>query len=55
MKSLSYLGVVLVMIMSLFYAYKTWQNGEPRWNFLILGCGIAILLAVNLLVKRKNS
>lgn len=54
LKAISYLGVILVMVMSLAYAYKSWQSGDTKWNFLILGCGIAILLSVNLLVKKKR-
>jgi len=53
-RSLSYFGVLLVMVMSLTYAYTSWQDGTPKWNFLVLGMGIAILLTMNLLVKKRK-
>lgn len=54
LRSLSYLGVTLVMIISLYYSYISWAKGEPKWNFTILGFGIAILLTINLMVKKKD-
>ena len=53
LKYLSYLGVTVVMALSAAYFYKTWQRDEPRWYFMILAIGIAILLSYNLLSKKR--
>lgn len=50
---LSYVGLTIVMIASLMYTFKTYENGAPKWNFMILGFGIAILLGMNLIKRRK--
>ncbi len=54
LRSLSYTGVTLVMVISLYYFYTSWVKGEPKWNFMILGFGIAILLTINLLTKKRD-
>lgn len=54
LRTLSYIGVTLVMVLSLYYGYSSYIRGEPKWNFMILGFGIAILLTINLLVKRRE-
>lgn len=53
LKFLSYLGVTVVMALSGAYFLKTWQKGEPRWYFMVMAFGIALLLSYNLLNKRK--
>jgi hypothetical protein len=53
LKSLSYAGVTFVMIVSFLYTYKTYEAGAPKWNFMILGFGIAILLGINLIKRRR--
>ncbi|WP_258105398.1 hypothetical protein [Marinoscillum sp. MHG1-6] len=53
LKKLSYVGLTIVMIVSLWYSYKSYSEGDPKYNFVILGFGIAILLGINLLKKRE--
>ncbi|MFY0608082.1 MAG: hypothetical protein JXR10_15290 [Cyclobacteriaceae bacterium] len=50
---LATLGVTVVMILSGGYFYRTWQADEPRWYFLFLAFGIALMLSYSLLKKRK--
>ncbi|MFT4833252.1 MAG: hypothetical protein ACI83W_000069 [Marinoscillum sp.] len=50
---LSTLFITAVLLLSGGYFYKTWQNGEPRWYFLFLAFGIALMLSYNLFRKRK--
>ena len=54
LKYFSYLGVTVVMLLSGAYFYKTWQKGEPRWYFLIMTFGIALILLYNLISKRNR-
>ncbi len=49
----SYVGITVVMFFSVWYTLKTYREGEPKWNFMILGFGIAILLGLNL-IKTKG-
>ena len=54
LRFLSLLGVTAVMVMSALYALRTYQRGETRWYFLILAICIAMLLAFNVMGKRKR-
>lgn len=54
LKALSYLMVTIVMMVSSGYFYRTWQDGEPRWYFMILALAIALLLSYNLLTKKNR-
>lgn len=48
------MSVTAIMAISIAYFYRTWHQGEPRWYFLILAFGIAILLSYNLLKRPKG-
>ena len=50
----SYASITAVMFFSVWYTMKTYHEGEPKWNFMILGFGIAILLGLNLIKKKKR-
>ena len=54
LRFLSMIGIVAVMIMSGMYGYRTWVEGEPRWYFVILALGIAILLGYNMIGGRRK-
>lgn len=54
LRFLSYTGVTLVMVLSAAHFYKTWQNGDPRWYFMIMALAIAILLLYNVPKRRKR-
>ncbi len=47
-RPLAFAGVVLAMILSVWYLLKTYEEGNPRWIFLIMALGIAVLLSQNL-------
>ncbi|MEP0368663.1 MAG: hypothetical protein ABJN36_12255 [Cyclobacteriaceae bacterium] len=53
LRALSYVGITIVMFFSIWYTLKTYREGDPKWNFMILGFGIAILLGMNLIKSRK--
>jgi hypothetical protein len=53
LRFLSYVGITVVLFFSIWYTLKTYHAGDPKWNFMILGFGIAILLGLNL-VKGKR-
>lgn len=53
-RALSYVGIVLVLVLSIWYLLRTYQEGNPRWYFLIMAMGIAILLSYNLIGTKKN-
>lgn len=46
--------VTIVMVVSGGYFYRTWQQGDPRWYFMILALAIALLLSYNLLTKKRR-
>lgn len=52
-RAFSYLGITVVMFLSIWYTLKTYRAGDPKYNFMILAFGIAILLGMNLIKKRK--
>jgi hypothetical protein len=54
LRVLSYVGIVLVLALSIWYLIRTYQEGNPRWYFLIMAMGIAILLSYNLIGTKKN-
>ncbi|WP_436514999.1 hypothetical protein [Ekhidna sp. To15] len=47
-RPLAFAGVVLAMVLSVWYLLKTYEEGNPRWIFLIMALGIAVLLSQNL-------
>jgi len=53
LKAISLVGVVVAMILSAYYVVKTYQEGNPRWYFLVMTMGIALLLTFNLFGKKK--
>ncbi|XOV91930.1 MAG: hypothetical protein ACFHWX_17195 [Bacteroidota bacterium] len=50
----SLVGIVVVMILSALYGYRTYQQGETRWYFFILAFAIAILLVFNMIGSRQK-
>lgn len=54
LKFFSYITITAVMFFSVWYTMKTYRDGDPRWNFMILGFGIAILLGLNLIKSKKR-
>lgn len=54
LRAFAYLGVIIVLFFSVWYTMKTYNDGEPKWNFMILAFGIAILLGTNLIKGRKR-
>jgi hypothetical protein len=55
-RALSYVGVLLTLFLSIWYFMKTFNEGSPKWIFMIMAFGIAILLSLNLFKggKRKD-
>lgn len=42
------MGIILTLFLSIWYTIKTYNEGNPRWIYLIMAFGIAILLSQNL-------
>ncbi|WP_420316718.1 hypothetical protein [Ekhidna sp.] len=48
LRVLAFVGILLALFLSIWYLMKTYEEGEPKWIYLILSFGIAILLAQSL-------
>jgi hypothetical protein len=44
----AFAGILLTMFLSVWYLMKTYREGNPRWIFLILAVGVAVLLSQNI-------
>ncbi|WP_462252808.1 hypothetical protein [Ekhidna sp.] len=53
-RPLAFAGIVLAMALSIWYVVKTYQDGNPRWIFLIMAFGIAALLSQYLKPKGRR-
>ncbi|MEP0986380.1 hypothetical protein [Ekhidna sp.] len=47
-RPLAFAGIILAMVLSTWYVLKTYREGNPRWIFLVMALGIAVLLSQNL-------
>ncbi|WP_089356547.1 hypothetical protein [Ekhidna lutea] len=47
-RPLAFAGIILALFLSVWYLMKTYKEGNPRWIFLIMAFGIAVLLSQNL-------
>jgi len=52
--SIATVGVLISLVLSVWYLIKTYQAGNPKWYFLIMSCGIAIMLTYGFVAKRKG-
>ncbi|MEO9872548.1 hypothetical protein [Ekhidna sp.] len=48
LRVLAFAGVILALFLSVWYLMKTYEEGNPRWIYLIMALGIAVLLSQNL-------
>ncbi|MEO9996953.1 MAG: hypothetical protein ABJI10_05030 [Ekhidna sp.] len=53
-RPLAFAGIVLAMVLSMWYLLKTYEEGNPRWIFLIMAFGIAALLSQYLRPKGRR-
>ncbi len=49
LRFLAYAGIVLTLILSIWYTLRTFRDGNPKWIYLIMAFSIAILLSYNLI------
>jgi len=56
LRAIAYVGVLVTLVLSVMYFMRTLSEGNPRWIFMIMAFGIAILLSLNLFMigKRKD-
>ncbi|GAB4250596.1 MAG: hypothetical protein Tsb0034_29790 [Ekhidna sp.] len=54
LRFLAFGGIIIAMILSIWYTIKTYNEGNPRWIYLIMAFGIAILLSHNIRVGRRK-
>ena len=56
MRFIAFMGIILAMILSIWYTIKTYNEGDTQWMYLIMAFGIAILLTQNIFGggKRKD-
>lgn len=47
-------GILLTLFLSVWYLMKTYKENNPRWIFLILAVGVAILLIQNMGGARRR-
>jgi len=45
----AFAGIVLTLILSIWYTIKSYHEGNPKWIYLIMTFGVAILLTTNLI------
>lgn len=48
MKLIAYLGILLTLILSVWYTVRTYNEGDTKWIYLIMSFAISIMLALNL-------
>ncbi|MEQ9468681.1 MAG: hypothetical protein RLN88_14830 [Ekhidna sp.] len=46
---LAFAGIILTLFLSMWYLMKTYEEGNPRWIFLIMALGMAVLLSQSLM------
>ncbi|NQZ77800.1 MAG: hypothetical protein HRT61_17095 [Ekhidna sp.] len=56
LRAIAFIGIVIAMVLSTWYLIKTYQEGNPRWIFMVMAFGIASLLSQYLRVggRRKD-
>lgn len=54
LRAFAYMGIIVVLFFSIWYTIKTYNEGETKFNFMILAFGIAILLGINLIKQRRD-
>lgn len=54
LRFLAFGGIVLTLILSIWYTIRSYNEGNPRWIYLIMAFGIAILLTTNLIRPGKQ-
>ncbi len=47
-------GILLAMFLSVWYLMKTYEEGNPRWIFLVIAVGIAVMLSQSLGRARRR-
>ncbi|MEQ9404128.1 MAG: hypothetical protein RIM99_11105 [Cyclobacteriaceae bacterium] len=45
LRFLAYAGIMLTLFLSVWYLMKTYSEGNPRWIYLVLAAGVAVLLS----------
>jgi len=48
LRFLAYTGILITLILSIWYTLHTYKEGNPKWIYLIMTFAIAILLTTNL-------
>jgi len=48
LRFLAYTGILITLILSIWYTLRTYQEGNPKWIYLIMTFAISILLSLNL-------
>ena len=54
LRFLAYVGIVLTLVLSVWYTIRTYKEGDTQWMYLIMAFGIAILLSQNLNRPRRR-
>ncbi|MEM6642080.1 MAG: hypothetical protein AAF616_03790 [Bacteroidota bacterium] len=48
LRFLAYLGIIVTLVLSIWYTLRTYNEGNPKWIYLVMSFSIAILLSYNL-------
>lgn len=54
LRFLALTGIILTLILSIWYTIRSYNEGNTRWIYLIMAFGIAILLTTNLIKPGKQ-
>ena len=45
LRAISFIGILVALVMCIWYLLKTYQDGDTKWYFLIMAMGILMLLS----------
>lgn len=45
LRFIAYAGIILSLFLSVWYLMKTYNEGNPRWIYLVMAAGVAVLLS----------
>lgn len=48
------IGGLIVIFLAMDHFIRTYEQGTPKWIYLVLSCGMAIVLFNTLFVKRRR-
>lgn len=53
LRLLGFAGILLTLFLSVWYLMKTYNEGNPRWIFLVMAMGVVVILSQNLIKSKR--